>query len=220
MRVSTEALQRKKIVRPKVCGLGSEQKEVWQEYFMSDEGFSNTVLTVQNYDQTSYILVVDDDNTLLKFFKIHLNKFFSRVLVVKNAKEAVQVLGEKKIDLVLSDIRMPRIDGLQLMRKVRRHDPSIPFLLLSGALLSENQQDASDQADGYLRKPFSVDELHAFIEHGISLRDKYKRLSELLTNPKDIRKVLQGRMKVERALANALSLPEAGTIIANIKKAS
>ena len=60
------------------------------------------------------ILIVDDDQTLLKFFKIHLNKFFSRVIVVKNAKEAVETLKSKQIDLVLSDIRMPRVDGLQL----------------------------------------------------------------------------------------------------------
>jgi CheY-like chemotaxis protein len=186
---------------------------------MSDEAIPSPIALKPNYDRTSYILVVDDDNTLLKFFKIHLNKFFSRVLVVKNAKEAVQALGEKEVDLVLSDIRMPRVDGLQLMRKVRRQDPSIPFLLISGALLSEDQQQKSDQADGYLRKPFSVDELHAFIEHGIALRDKYKRLCELLADPKDIRKVLQGRLKVERALADTLHLTEAGSILADIKKA-
>jgi CheY-like chemotaxis protein len=186
---------------------------------MSDSGIPSQVTLKPNFDQTSYILVVDDDNTLLKFFKIHLNKFFSRVLVVKNAKEAVQALEEKEIDLVLSDIRMPRVDGIQLMRKVRRQDPSIPFLLISGALLSEDQQEKSDQADGYLRKPFSVDELHAFIEHGVALRGKYKRLCELLVDPKDIRKILQGRMKVERALADASHLSEAGTLLAGIKKA-
>ena len=50
------------------------------------------------YDRTSYILVVDDDNTLLKFFKIHLNKYYSREIVVKNAKEAIDTLREKEID--------------------------------------------------------------------------------------------------------------------------
>ncbi len=103
------------------------------------------------YDTTSYILVVDDDNTLLKFFKIHLNKFFSKVIVVKNAREAAQTLAEKQVDLVLCDIRMPRVNGFQLMRRVRRHDPSIPVLLISGALLTEEQEsEALLLADGFL----------------------------------------------------------------------
>src|SRR4051812_29682880 len=153
----------------------------------------------RSYDRTSYILVVDDDNTLLKFFKIHLNKFFSRVIVVKNAKEAIDTFREKEIDLVLSDIRMPRMDGLQLMKRVRKHDPSIPVLMISGALLTEEQSKAADEdADGYLRKPFSVDDLHQFIEKGMQLRDKYKRLSELLPDKKLIRDVLRGKAKLEK----------------------
>lgn len=179
---------------------------------------STTTTLKVAYDRTSYILVVDDDNTLLKFFKIHLNKFFSRVIVVKSAKEAVQSLNEKEIDLVLSDIRMPRVDGIQLMRKVRRHDPSIPFLLISGALLSEEQTKQSDQADGYLRKPFSVDELHAFIEHGMTLREKYKRLAELLADRKLIRNLLQGKIKIEKALADQSHLGPAEELLSEIKK--
>jgi DNA-binding NtrC family response regulator len=168
----------------------------------------------RNYDRTSYILVVDDDNTLLKFFKIHLNKFFSRVIVVKNAKEAIDTLREKEIDLVLSDIRMPRMDGLQLMKRVRKHDPAIPMLLISGALLSDEQsKSAEDDADGYLRKPFSVDDLHAFIDNGMQLREKYKKLSELLPDKKIIRDVLRGRVKLEKHIEDAAQLTQANEIL-------
>lgn len=173
----------------------------------------------RNYDRTSYILVVDDDNTLLKFFKIHLNKFFSRVIVVKNAKEAIDTLREKEIDLVISDIRMPRMDGLQLMKRVRKHDAAIPMLLISGALLTDEQsKGAEDEADGYLRKPFSVDELHGFIDMGMGLREKYKRLSELLTDRKTIRELLSGKGKVEKLIADAAHLPEAHEIMGSLKK--
>lgn len=172
------------------------------------------------YDRTSYILVVDDDNTLLKFFKIHLNKFFSRVIVVKNAKEAVDALREKEIDLVLTDIRMPRMDGLQLMKRVRKHDPSIPVLLISGALLSDEQsKSAADDADGYLRKPFSVDDLHAFIENGMQLRDKYKKLSDLLPDRKMIRDLLRGKTKVEKLIADKEACNTATEILGELKQA-
>lgn len=174
----------------------------------------------RNYDRTSYILVVDDDNTLLKFFKIHLNKFFSRVIVVKNAKEAIDTLREKEIDLVLSDIRMPRMDGLQLMKRVRKHDPAIPVLIISGALLTEDQsKTALDDADGYLRKPFSVDDLHAFIESGMQLRDKYKRLAEMLPDPKMIRELLLGKTKLEKLFTDEANRKEAVQILDDIKKA-
>ena len=173
------------------------------------------------YDRTSYILVVDDDNTLLKFFKIHLNKFFSKVIVVKSAKEAIDTLREKEIDLVISDIRMPRMDGLQLIKRVRKHDPAIPMLMISGALLSDDQkQSAEDDADGYLRKPFSVDDLHSFIEKGMQLRDKYKKLSEYLDDKKSFRDVLSGKTKIEKAVSNTAQSGEATELLQEIKQAS
>jgi DNA-binding NtrC family response regulator len=171
------------------------------------------------YDRTSYILVVDDDNTLLKFFKIHLNKFFSKVIVVKNAKEAIDTLAEKEIDLVISDIRMPRMDGLQLMKRIRKHDPAIPILLISGALLSEDQVDKTDEADGYLRKPFQVDELHNFINRGMEIREQYKKLIECIPDKQSFREVLKGKIKLEKAVAPE-SIEVAKQIIAGISKAS
>ena len=153
-------------------------------------------MTIQDrtYNRSSYILVVDDDDTLLKFFKIHLNKFFSRVIVVQNAKEAIETLKEKDIDLVISDIKMPRMDGIQLMRKVKNHDPAIPVFLVSGALLNESQQDAIDtKADGYLKKPFGIDELHSFIDKGIILREAFKELLELSGDPKKFSELVQGK---------------------------
>ena len=140
---------------------------------------------VINYDRESYILVVDDDQTLLKFFKIHLNKFFSRVIVVKSVKEALSAMKEKQIDLVISDIRMPRTSGLQLIKKVRNHEPTIPVFLISGALLTEDQlQEVDLNADGFLKKPFSVDELHSFIERGLSYRGVYREMEQLIDNRK------------------------------------
>ena len=148
----------------------------------------------QDYDKTTYILVVDDDETLLKFFKIHLNKFFSKILVVKSAKEAIEALQSHEIDLVLSDIRMPRFDGIQLMRKIRNHDPAIPVFLISGALLDEKQADAVEtKADGFLKKPFSIDGLHDFISTGLQFREIYKSLHEIVPDKKKFQNLVRGK---------------------------
>lgn len=142
------------------------------------------------YDRTSHILIVDDDDTLLKFFKIHLNKFFSRVIVVENAKDALDAIRDKDIDMLLTDVRMPKIDGLQLMQKVRKNHPNLPILMISGEPMSKEQQDAIDTADGFLSKPFSIDQLNDFIHRGIDLRQTYQELSTLLKDPKKLRESL------------------------------
>ena len=155
------------------------------------------------YDRNSFILVVDDDNTLLKFFKIHLNKFFSKVIVVKNAKEAIESLREKTIDLVITDINMPRMDGFQLLKRVRKHDNAIPVLLISGALLNENEETLVLDADGYLRKPFSVDQLHDFIDQGLAKREKLKELAEFLSDKKHLRNLVCGKVRLEKVVKKA-----------------
>ncbi len=142
------------------------------------------------YDRTSNVLIVDDDDTLLKFFKIHLNKFFSKVVVVENAKQALENIKEKEIDIVLTDIRMPKVDGLQLMEKIRKAHPDIPILLISGEPMNEEQQKQLEDADGFLAKPFSVDQLNNFIHLGADLRQFYKDITPCLKDAKKIRDVL------------------------------
>lgn len=151
------------------------------------------------YDRTSHIMVVDDDQTLLKFFKIHLNKFFSRVVVVKSAKEALDAMKEKEIDLVLSDIRMPRVSGLSLLKKIRNQDASIPVYLISGALLTEEQmEEISEVADGFLKKPFSVDEIQDFINHGMDRRDVLKQLAEVVDDQKVLKDLVSGKITTRK----------------------
>ena len=149
-----------------------------------------------DYDRESYILVVDDDDTLLKFFKIHLNKFFSKVVVVQSAKEAVVALKEKEIDFVISDIKMSKTDGMQFMKKVRNFNPSIPVFLISGALLNDDEIEAIDtKADGFLRKPFTIEELHDLINKGIKYREAYKELWEVVKEKRKFLELITGKRK-------------------------
>ena len=74
-----------------------------------------------------HILVVDDDSTLLKFFKIHLNKYFSKVIVVDSPAKAIEIIKDEnqEIDLVISDYKMPKSNGVQLAKN-KNIDASIP----------------------------------------------------------------------------------------------
>lgn len=150
-------------------------------------------------ERENYILIVDDDNTLLKFFKIHLNKFFSKIIVAKNATEALEILETKEIDLIISDFRMPRVDGVQFMKKAKKHDASIPFLFISGAMLSDTQKNNIDnKSDGYLKKPFSIDELHTFIVRGLERRDKLLSLSNLIEDKAKLKDLIGGKYSLKK----------------------
>jgi CheY-like chemotaxis protein len=174
----------------------------------------------RGYDRESYILVIDDDDTLLKFFKIHLNKFFSKVIVVDSAENALKTLEEKQIDLIISDIRMPKTDGIQLMRKVRRLYPSIPVVLVSGAMLDEKQEKAIEKhADGFLRKPFNIDELHELLQKGMDKRDKLKELADLIADKKNLRDVLNGRARISR-FVDGEEKERGSQILGELRKAS
>ena len=168
----------------------------------------------EKYDSEADILVVDDDNTLLKFFKIHLNKFFSKVVVVKNAQEAMTMFKERPFDLVISDLRMPKVDGLQLMKKIRKKDPTIPFLLVSGAVGDTTPEELAE-ADGFLSKPFDVDELHGFISGGLIKRQRIKDLEDYVPAEK-IAKIITGKITLEKALKDPASLAEARELLDTI----
>ena len=143
------------------------------------------------YDRESNVLIVDDDSTLLKFFKIHLNKFFSRVVVVESAKAALAAMKERDMDLVLTDVRMPKIDGLELFSKIRKQHPDIPVLLISGEPMTGDQQGIVESADGFLSKPFTIDELNEYMGRGIDLRNAMKALIPHLKDKKKIREALK-----------------------------
>ena len=155
----------------------------------------------KSYDRESCILIVDDDPSLLKFFKIHLNKFFSKIVVVENVAAAIKELAARPFDLVISDVRMPKTDGLQLLKKVRKLDTSIPIFMISGEIMTDEQAKKLMFADAFLKKPFDFDDFHRFIALGIDLRQALKELAEPLGKDCDIRKILRENLASNKKLS-------------------
>jgi CheY-like chemotaxis protein len=77
------------------------------------------------------------------------------------------------------------------MAKVRKSYPGIPILLISGEPISDEQNDIVKSADGFLSKPFSVDDLNEYICAGIDLRNAVKELTVFLKDPKKIRDAMK-----------------------------
>lgn len=164
-------------------------------------------------DDQGYLLIIDDDNTLLKFFKIHLNKLYPKIIVADSAKMALQKIKDNKIDVVITDYRMPKVNGLDLIQKIKKSHPTLPALMVTGALLSnEETADIHKFCDGMLRKPFTVEDLHSLIESGFTLKKLFGDLNKLVPAKKDFLALVSGEKKPS-VIVKANKLKEVQDII-------
>lgn len=90
---------------------------------------------------------------------------------VASSAEALERMRLERYDTIVSDIRMPGADGIQLLRAARSHDPSVPFLLMTGAPTVETAISAVEHgALKYLQKPFDVDQFVSVVTDAVSRR--------------------------------------------------
>ncbi len=112
-----------------------------------------------------WILIVEDSAEMNEYLCKHLEKEYT-VLSASNGEEAVNIIQNNKVDLVVSDIMMPVMDGCQLCNYIKGNIEysHIPIILLTAAVGVETRIETLDiGADGYIEKPFSMDLLRANI---------------------------------------------------------
>lgn len=111
------------------------------------------------------LLVVEDEPTLRSLLSMELAAEGYHVVEAENATAALEALSKHRVDLVLSDLRMPNGDGLGLLTRLRE-SPFLPkplFLLMTGGDPETIAEAQALGADGLFRKPFEWTELHAKI---------------------------------------------------------
>ena len=112
----------------------------------------------------STILVCDDDKDIVDAIDIYLTQEGYQVLKAYNGEEAIKVLKEKEVDLLIIDVMMPRLDGIRATLKIRE-EMSLPIIILSA-----KSEDADKilrlniGADDYMTKPFNPLELVARVK--------------------------------------------------------
>jgi len=122
------------------------------------------------------ILIVDDDIDILELLQRHLQSMDYHTYKAVSVKEALFILKDTFIDLLITDIQMPEIDGLQLLKFANEHYPEIPKLVVTGYPSVEGTLEViKSGATDYLTKPFTKSELKEAI---------YKALSQNTTRKK------------------------------------
>jgi len=106
------------------------------------------------------ILVVDDDAIVIKSCKRILEAEGLEVSAVPSADEALEMIKKYEFDLLLIDVKMPRHDGMFLMREIKKVIPDMPIIVMSGYPTPETISDVLNLgASQFIPKPFRPDEL-------------------------------------------------------------
>jgi CheY-like chemotaxis protein len=98
------------------------------------------------------ILLVDDNTNGLAARRCVLEELGHRILTAANGPDALEQFAAHKVDLVVTDYKMPRMDGLELISRLRKQSPDLPIVLVSGFVDSLGMNEASTGADVVIQK--------------------------------------------------------------------
>jgi len=130
------------------------------------------------------VMVVDDEESLCKFMQIMLSKEGYEVTTAQSARDALVHLKSQPVDLVVTDLMMPEMSGLEFIQALRRSSPDTECIVMTAYASVDSAIEALKLgAADYITKPFNIDEVKITVEQLLSRRDlaeENKRLHEKL----------------------------------------
>ncbi len=133
-------------------------------------------------EETSNIrlLYVEDDISARESIRLFLEEFFTDIVVAEDGQEGFEKFQENDIDLIITDINMPRLNGLEMVQKIREIDKSVPTLIFSAYSELEYFIDSIKLGvDGYLLKPFDIEQFINSLQ-GVLAKIQLKKTEEKL----------------------------------------
>jgi two-component system response regulator PilR (NtrC family) len=116
----------------------------------------------------SRILVVDDEESMRQLLEIALGKEGHRITVAESGRKATELFDKSSFDLVISDIKMTDMSGVEVLRHVKETDPGVPVIMVTAYASAETAVEALRLgAYDYLTKPFKLEELKANIRNAL-----------------------------------------------------
>jgi two-component system response regulator PilR (NtrC family) len=171
------------------------------------------------------ILVVDDENSMREFLEIMLNKEGYQVATAAGGGEAIDILEKSPFDLVITDIRMKEIDGLEVLKRCKELHPSTVVIMISAYASTSTAVEAMKWgAYDYLPKPFKVREIKGVIRDALVAAQAQEAQEKVAADKtsgteyhgivgesQEIRKILDLIPRIAAATSNVLITGESGT---------
>ena len=170
------------------------------------------------------ILIVDDDVNILELLQRHLQSWNYHVFKAVSVKEAVSILRDSTIDLLITDLKMPELDGSELIKFVSEHYPKMPKLVVTGyPSVQDSLAAIKSGVVDYLTKPFTKDELKMALDKCLvnsdnvaqspknSIINNDKPYGEIIGHSDKINTVIQIIERVKNNKATVFIKGESGT---------
>ena len=171
------------------------------------------------------ILVVDDEESIREFLDIMLRKEGYEVTLAEDGKVASETLKKKSFDMIISDLQMPNMTGIELLRHVKSTYPDILFMMITAFGTTETAVEAMKiGAYDYLTKPFKIDEVRIIIANALrsknlevenrNLKKELEReysFQNLVGNSETMHRVYDLIKRVSETPTNVLITGESGT---------
>lgn len=129
------------------------------------------------------ILVVDDDESIRLMLKDYFAGFGYDVVAAGDGEDALKKFSPGKFDCVISDLMMPKIDGISLLKKIKSLDKKVFFLMITGYPSIDNAIDAiKEGAYDYITKPFHMEDMRMKVERSLDAKktqDSLKTITNL-----------------------------------------
>jgi DNA-binding NtrC family response regulator len=117
------------------------------------------------------ILIVDDEQGMRQLLSLVFGRAGHSVRAAENGRRAVEMLRESAADLIISDVRMPDMGGIELLTAARELSPDVAVVMMTAFATVETAREAFKLgADDFIQKPFDVDELKLIVEKALELR--------------------------------------------------
>ncbi|MCB9514967.1 MAG: sigma-54 dependent transcriptional regulator [Candidatus Krumholzibacteriia bacterium] len=156
------------------------------------------------------ILLVDDEESMIRFLSIMLAKEGYEIRAVSSGKQALRELQQWRADLVISDIRMPEMDGIQLLAGIKAIDASIPVILLTAYASQETAIEAVNKgAFHYLIKQARNDEIKMVVRNALAMR-------EVRSENTQLRRQLQDDSSLESIIGSSEAMQRIFAVVRKI----
>ncbi|MCL6570908.1 MAG: response regulator transcription factor [Bacillus sp. (in: Bacteria)] len=151
------------------------------------------------------ILVVEDEEKIARLLELELEYEGYNVTKIMDGMEAFEACKNKKWDLILLDVMLPGLSGIELLRRIRMHDKHTPVMLLTARNSVEDKVSGLDYgANDYITKPFQIEEVLARIRAALRVNEVERKeedsniltFADLLINQKT-REVLRGEDAID-----------------------